>query len=240
MKEKKLLTEENYRKGKKKVMIIALTILIIGILLGGSLIVTGIVKTNEAKKQNEQSAQQIEKDNQTRTLIEVQKNIDETQLKIDALKSKISDLEIEQDKIFREDQDFSDRYYEKDKEIKTNQKELSKLEKQLSSFNSELWKIKSGYNDMNTDIEKAKNTVSTSKYIPLYIIGGFIIAASCMLAFAIYMFGKRREIAAFAVQQIMPVAQEGIEKVAPAIGSAAQTIAKGIKQGIKDDDSQQE
>lgn len=63
------------------------------------------------------------------------------------------------------------------------------------------------------------------------------------------MITKRREITAFTMQQVMPVAQEGIEKMtptmtnaakemaeqmAPTIGNVAKEIAKGIKEGLDD------
>ena len=46
----------------------------------------------------------------------------------------------------------------------------------------------------------------------------------------------RREITGFSAQQVMPVAQEGIEKMAPTVGKAAGTIAKEIKEGLKDEE----
>ena len=67
-----------------------------------------------------------------------------------------------------------------------------------------------------------------------------------MIAGSIYIFAKRREILSFQAQQVMPVAQEGIEKMAPTVGKAgasiakemapvygdiAKEISKGIKQG---------
>ena len=45
-----------------------------------------------------------------------------------------------------------------------------------------------------------------------------------------------REISAFTTQQQMPVAKEGIEKMAPSVGVAAKEIAKGVKEGLKDED----
>ena len=50
------------------------------------------------------------------------------------------------------------------------------------------------------------------------------------------MLGKGREISAFFAQQQMPVAKEGIEKMSPAMGTAAKEIAKGIKEGLKDEE----
>ena len=42
------------------------------------------------------------------------------------------------------------------------------------------------------------------------------------------------QIMAFSAQQVMPVAKEGIEKMAPTIGNAAGSIAKEIKDSLKD------
>lgn len=47
MNEKRYLNEENYQRGKKKVMTIALIVLVIGLLIGGSLIFIGIKKQND-------------------------------------------------------------------------------------------------------------------------------------------------------------------------------------------------
>ena len=55
-----------------------------------------------------------------------------------------------------------------------------------------------------------------------------------MISFAIFMFAKKREIMAYTAQQVMPVAQEGIEKIAPAVGKAMGTFGKGIVKGIKE------
>lgn len=41
---------------------------------------------------------------------------------------------------------------------------------------------------------------------------------------------------AFTIQQEMPVKQETIEKMAPSVGEAAGTVAKGIKKGLKDEE----
>ena len=76
--------------------------------------------------------------------------------------------------------------------------------------------------------------------LPCLTIGGMLILTS-----------KRRNIMAYTMQQTMPVAQEGIEKMAPTIGKAGASIAKemapvygeiakeigkGIKEGMKDED----
>ena len=67
------------------------------------------------------------------------------------------------------------------------------------------------------------------------------------------MMAKRREMLAFGLQQVMPVAQEGIEKIAPtmtkvgkemvkgmapAYGEMAKEISKGIKEGLNGKDEE--
>lgn len=71
----------------------------------------------------------------------------------------------------------------------------------------------------------------------MFTIGGFVL----VFGFAIAGFGGQalfighaREIQAFAAQQSMPVAKEGIEKMAPTIGEAAKEISKGVAEGIEE------
>ena len=64
--------------------------------------------------------------------------------------------------------------------------------------------------------------------------GIFITIVGCMIRFIV---GNQRNIMAYQAQQVMPIAQEGIEKMAPSIGTAAKEIAKGIKEGMSDDNT---
>ena len=85
------------------------------------------------------------------------------------------------------------------------------------------------------------------------MLGAFIIIATCMISFAIFMVTKRREMLAFGLQQVMPVAKEGMEEIAPTIGKVgseiaknmapaygeiAKEISKGIKEGLKNDEEE--
>ena len=77
------------------------------------------------------------------------------------------------------------------------------------------------------------------------IIPGFgITLIGCMLRFIV---GNRRNIMAYQMQQVMPIAQEGMEKMtptlknitnemAPSYGTVAKEIAKGIKAGMADEE----
>lgn len=72
----------------------------------------------------------------------------------------------------------------------------------------------------------------------LFAIGGFLGVPGLpllVIGFVLrFLIGNRREIVAYTAQQTMPLAQEGIEKMAPTIGGAAKEIAKGIKEGINE------
>lgn len=64
--------------------------------------------------------------------------------------------------------------------------------------------------------------------------GIFITLVGCMIRFIV---GNQRNIMAYQAQQVMPLAQEGIEKMAPSMGIAAKEISKGIKEGMSDDNT---
>lgn len=73
--------------------------------------------------------------------------------------------------------------------------------------------------------------------VGLFAIGGFMNVIGFGLTVAggiIMLIAHKREITAYTIQQTMPVAKEGIEKMAPTIGDAAGTIAQGITKGIKE------
>ena len=199
---KELLTEENYERGKKKVKTIALIVLVIGLLIGGCLITTGIIKSsNSASKED-------------------------IQAEIDTLNSELATLRAKQSQNFFNNA-FSEEYYRLENEIETKESRLRELKM------------------------KSNDTFSNAKSIPFYMFGGIIIFASCMFSGITYLSTKQREILAYHAQQVMPVAKEGMEKVAPTLGKVgasiakemapaygdiAKEISKGIKDGLKDED----
>lgn len=73
--------------------------------------------------------------------------------------------------------------------------------------------------------------------IGLFAVGGFMITIGFGLIVAggmIMLIAHRREITAYTTQQVMPIAQEGIQKMAPTVGNAMGTIGKEIAKGIKE------
>ncbi|MBR2753976.1 hypothetical protein IKF28_02180 [Candidatus Saccharibacteria bacterium] len=69
--------------------------------------------------------------------------------------------------------------------------------------------------------------------LSLCMFGVFVLIVGCIIRFVI---PNRRGILAYQAQQIRPVAQEGIEKIAPSVGVAAKEITKGVKEGLKENE----
>lgn len=110
----------------------------------------------------------------------------------------------------------------------------------INDFNS------MGNDGINIDVSGVQNTNSgIFGNIGLFAIGSFMLTIGFGLTIAggIAMFvAHRREITAYTTQQVMPIAQEGIQKMAPTVGSAMGTIgrelAKGIREGINEADKE--
>ena len=95
-------------------------------------------------------------------------------------------------------------------------KELSTLDDEIKNLNSEF------------GIEFEKKSES-NRYMIFIIPGIFLTVLGGMIFLWTFMITKRRKIAAYGVQQMMPIAQEGLEKVGPSLGK----VAKDIKDNLK-------
>ena len=91
-------------------------------------------------------------------------------------------------------------------------------------------------NSITKEYCTAKNSTGDFASIGSIMLGVFICIATCMISGFVFIFAKQRHIVAFQAQQVMPVAKEGIDEIAPTIGNAAGEIAKGIKKGLEDED----
>lgn len=287
MERKEILTEENYLKGKKKIKSIALIVLTIGLLLGGSFIIAGIIKQNAvnekySEKNKAKELQQLESEKQqlSNQVEEEKQNLIKSK---EDLEAKIKPIENEIKNLKRVTfTGFDDAYYarqdkieELNESIVADKKSIDVIENaldesfdhcafdsaknnnytssycslknELKAKNGEIYLLDSKYSDFDKNFE-------LEEYTPFYIVGGFILIASIMISGSIYMMTKRREIAAFSVQQMMPIAQEGIEKIAPSVGKAgasiakemaptygqiAKEISKGIKEGLKGEEKKE-
>lgn len=247
MENKEYLSEERYQKNKKHVIVGAIIVLIIGLLLGGSLIAIGVFKQNkvnanysETNKKSLSNKLEIEKQN----LISNKEKLEE---KIKPIEDEIKSLEREK---FT---GFDDAYYQRQDKIEELEKSISESKKNISaietalsdsmsacafdtttnnSYTKEYCSIKNSLEDASSSFNKKFDSYDS---IPYYMFGGFIIVASFMITVSIYTFVKRREILAFSAQQVMPIAKEGIEKMTPTVSKSVEEITRGIKKGLKDD-----
>ena len=185
MENNEYLNEEKYQRTKKKINNIAKIVLLIGILIGVSLIMKGI---NYQKDINEKYSdetklsitEQIENEKQNLETKKLQ--IEQKGIKYDSF-AKYTDGEAYDLKLIVNVLDPSFSYYRFD-EYKNNPitAKYCLLKEQLNEVN----------NEFNIGFE-------TSKGLPFYMFGGFIILTSCMISFAITMITKRREITAFTI-----------------------------------------
>lgn len=210
---KEYLSEEEFQKNKKKIINISVIVLIVGVLVGVALIVVGVMK---GKNYTADTTNQ-------RTEVEIKADIDTYEEELRLLEQEEKDLMRESSDIFMEDQEHSDRYYAKIDEADEKREEANKV---LAKINTLEMELPNSFTDsFNTQKGKFDKIFKTQPY---YMFGTFIILTSVMLAGGIYFFAKRREITAFTTQQVMPVAQEGVEKMAPSIGKVGEEVAKGV------------
>lgn len=93
-------------------------------------------------------------------------------------------------------------------------------------------KISSNTSNLISNVTNRRSALA----IPCIIVGVFISFASLVAKFMVFTITHRREIMAYTTQQVMPVAKEGIEDIAPTIGNVGKELAKGIKEGLNDDE----
>ena len=235
MEQPKYVNESNYQKGKKTLKIIGITIIIIGLLIGGALIFHGI---NTMNKKNEENKENEILNEQKLSVLKSELNILEQEL--ETLQINLSKAEIEKQKIFVEDQGFSDRYYQKEEEINQLNKERFSKMKEKNNKETEIWELENNFGSFSS-------LSNTSTGLFSIFPGVFVIIASLIIGGSILLAVHQRNILAWQVQSVLPVAEETIEKVSPTIkkvgeelsplyGTIAKEITKGIKEGIKDEE----
>lgn len=222
MKNNEYLNEEKYQQGKKKITTTALIILVVGLLIGGSLIAVGLI--NQGKTNSKYSEE-------SKLSISEQLITEEQNLKNKILELKSKGIEFDAFTKYTDGESY-------DLKIITNALDPSFDycafdEYKNNSLTSKYCSLKTQLDDVSNDFNKNFDSFNS---IPFYMFGAFIIISTCMISGSIYMFSKRREITAFTTQQVMPIAKEGIEKMTPTIGNVAKEITKGIKEGLKDEE----
>ena len=124
------------------------------------------------------------------------------------------------------------------------------------SNNNEIFNTLNSIDDTEIKVdvrEKHDTEIDGFALAPISAFIIFIGAGLTMAGGSIMFTAHRREILAYTTQQVMPVAQEGMEKmaptigkvgatitktIAPAYGEVAKEISKGIKEGINEADNE--
>lgn len=223
MESEEYLNEEKYQQTKSKISILGTIFCLLFILLGAGLISLGVYNII---KYNDKEELKIEENN----LLKIK---EEFQTKIEPIEQEIKKLEREPFIGFDEE------YYAR----------KDKIEELTESISEEIYTITlisraldKGFNyyafDEYQDNEYTSNYcnyryISPIKYMFFIIPGIFCLMVGLILSISLFATLKRREMLAFVTQQTMPVAQEGIEKMAPTLGKVAEEISKGIKNGMK-------
>lgn len=240
---KEFLTEENYEKGKKSLAKIIKIVLTVGLSISALLIVSGIIviaTSNNSKIEEEK--EEIVYESKVRTEEEINNDINETKNRINELNQKLPALKAEKNAEFRNNTGFTQRYYELGSQISAIEEEIRdlevkkfELENELETRDSDLEqeKIEQEFNNAFSDMDNESKGFVKKGLGGVLIFAGFgVIPPTLMISGGLYLIYKRREITVFTTQQTMPIAQEGIDKMAPTIGNAAGTIAGSVAEGI--------
>ncbi len=220
--EKKYLNEEKYQKNKKTIMFVAVSVLIIGILIGGALIATGIMKQFKVNSQYSEDSK-----------LSLSEQLSNEKSALETKKAELESRGIKYDGFAEYTDGEVYHLYLITKVLDPSLNSCTWDEYKNSDLTSKYCSLKNNLEDMNSDFNKKSDSVDS---ISFYMSGAFVIIASFMISGPIFMFAKTREILAFSAQQVVPVGKEVIDEMAPTIGNAFGEVSKGIKKGLKDEE----
>lgn len=234
---KEFLTEENYERGKRKRKLAAIIVLLIGFSVGGFIVSRGILKQKE-----------VDANYSEETINKLKNDIAVEKVNLETKKAELEGKGVKYDYSTKYDDGESYNLKVITNVLDPSFNHCSFDEYKNNAYTSHYCSL---VNELEYKTEGINKSIDSSSSIPFYMFGGFIIIASCIVAIPIYMSSKGRELLVYHAQEVMPVAQEGIEKMAPTIGKAgasiakemapvygniAKEISKGIKDGLKDND----
>ena len=128
-----------------------------------------------------------------------------------------------------------------DTQISTLNQEISVLNGQISDefrangLSARYYELSNQRDTKQSQIAELEIDKFSAEYsiVPFLLFGGaaLVLVGSCATSIRLYIIAFRRNIAAFKVQQAMPLAKEGLEEIAPTIGKVTEEISKGISKG---------
>lgn len=216
--DKEYLNEKSYNNVKKGLVFIGILVILSGLIGGGFLIKKGFDNKEAVDKEW--------------TDENIQAKIDNLQFEYTSLESQISTTankitELERQKTNESVHAFSVEWYTLEDEIKALKKEIEPTENKMKNVKSEISQLE------NTDIEFEKQ-FNSDKYIPLFVLGGIATLITLLIGAGILNNAYGRQILAWKAQQVMPIAQEGIEKMGPSIAKVVKDIKEEISEDEKD------
>lgn len=250
---KEYLNESNYQDTKKKLTIVALIVIATGILIGGGLIGKGLL--NNININSEYS------DENKKSVVDM---LEQEKKKLENTKHDLVNKGVKYSNFASYEDGEAYDLYVITKVLDPSFSYCSFDEYKNNSITAEYCSLTNRLKELNNNFNK---DFDTHDNIPLFMFGGFIIIASFMIGGSVYMIAKKREVMAYGLQSVMPLAQEGLEKMgptvakvgkniaqemgptvakvgknmaqemAPAYGEIAKEISKGIKEGLKDEES---
>ena len=181
--------ESAIEKNNKKISIRILVIgIIVSLIFGG----IGLLKQKQAENTNKKAyddayaLSQTNVDNAQKRLDEIINEMNSLKEKIDNMDIEISNMQNEKNKIFRDDRGFSDRYYEKDNEVKVKESELSNLKTQYNSLNTEGFKLQ------NNDYTVYYDQVKPIKYLIFYYIAAGIFGVTILVSLIYFLVTRKK------------------------------------------------
>lgn len=223
MEKKEYLNEEKYQKTKNKISVIGKVVLTILWTVGLGLISIGIfniIKYNDKDALKQEEAK----------LVKIQEELEQ---KVNPIEDEIKKLDRDKYDTNNSEERYAieDRIEELTKSIERERKQLELIEGAIDEFDTQCgfsdyreYELVSTYCDYRE--------LNEMKIIPFIIPGIFISFLSFGLTMMFIMTTKRREIMAYGMQDMRPLAEEGAEKMAPTAGKVAEEVAKGIKKGL--------
>lgn len=225
MVEKEYLNEENYNKTKSTISIFGTLIVVVLWIVGLGLIGVGV---SRIIKYSNKDMLKLEEEK----LVKLQ---EELEIKVKPIEDEIKKLERV------EFTGHNEEYYARQDRIIELRESIEKETKQIDMIENVL---EEGYSYCIRDQYREDDTVSTycdyreldeMKVVPFIIPGIFVSVLSFGFTMMLISIVNRRKIMAYNMQDMMPLTEEGVEKMIPTATKAAKEIAKGIKEGLEED-----
>ncbi len=213
------LNEARYQKNEKNLTRVAIILLVVGLVGGLALIVTGGIIAVSGGKKSEYS-----------------KEIKSEKKKLEERYQELVDKGVTYD--------FFTEYTDGEKyELKIIHEVLDPSVNSCVFTEYKNSEYTSNYCDLINKQNMKYNTGMAKSFLGgtvLTLIGIALITTLPMIGGILLLIAKRRHITAFTTQQVLPVAQEGIVKMAPTAGVVAREISKGIVEGKNEADDPQD